>query len=163
MNTWDHPMERAEQLIGHLLDAGVVQAEDLRPCSDADISALETECDVQLPESYKVFLRRLGRSTGPLFENPDGNIFATYEAVREMTAVFREGFSDRVSLPDKWFCFAVLNKGDLFLFLPADGTNDDPPVYLWSDEWSDGGNLEVGYASFWDWFAELVQHEAERC
>ncbi len=152
-------MDSAETLVRRLLDTGLVQANDLCPCSDADIRHLESTYNLRLPESYKQFLRRLGRGAGSFLQNRDG--FAFYDAVLEMTAVFQEGFGDRVSVPEQWFCFAVLHKGDTFLFLPADGSDDDPPVYAWSEEWSEEEKLEECYASFWDWFADEVKHDEE--
>ena len=148
-------MPSPQVLIARLLGLGIVAAEDLRPCSPADIRKLEREHGVTLPESYKIFLRCMGRSAGEFLRSDHwsayfDNLFTLNRDVREHLRESR--------LPPKWFCFAT-RMGEVYLFFEADGSDSDPPVYYWNERIDP--DVKKGYNSFWDWFAEMVGYYQE--
>jgi hypothetical protein len=145
-------MANPDQLVERLLRLGVVRDDDLRPCSAVDIRKLEVRHSIVLPRSYKYFLSVMGRGADGFLR--DDHWTAYYEDLVDLNDEVRDHLS-HLSLPDNWFCFAT-RMGEIYLFLQADGTKDDPPIYFWSER-SDP-ELEMGYDGFWDWFAEMVNH-----
>jgi ankyrin repeat protein len=123
----------------------------MRPCSEAEIARLEQEFNVILPESYKKFLRLMGRGAGGFLETDHWDAFYPY--------LFEIGQDDEYAdycddLPEQYFVFAS-RLGGIFLFFIADGTdNEDPPVYAFGDNYD--GTFKKIYDSFWRFFEEMV-------
>ena len=65
---------------------------DLLGCTKAEIAALESKYDIELPRSYRRFLELMGHASGRLFRYDH---FATaYEYVIDMTAQQRGDFAE---------------------------------------------------------------------
>jgi hypothetical protein len=141
-------VERLERIVQRLVKAGVLQENELRPCSQADIRRLETRHGVRLPEAYKLFLRRVGRGAGDFLTDDHWDAF--YDDLLDLDSDFRKESDVRAKISGDWFCFAT-RMGDVYLFLANDGS-DDPPVYGWGDS----EKLEKLYESFWDWLEEMA-------
>jgi ankyrin repeat protein len=135
-----------EELVERLLNVPSLQGMTLEPCSDEEISHLEQTFGVNLPESYKKFLRLMGRGERYFLECDHWDAF--YPELLQMGQ--GEQYKKRCAgLPDDYFVFA--QRLSVSLFFVADGTDDDPPIY--SFDWE---TYEKVYDSFWDFFKEMV-------
>ena len=65
---------------------GIVGPFSRRGCSEAEIAALEDQCKVRLPHSYRTFLATMGHGMGRLFEND--HMCVTYDHVLEVNNDF---------------------------------------------------------------------------
>ncbi len=54
-------LKKPEELLSDLINSGIVESGDIGGCTEAEISELETTFRVSLPESYKHFLRVMGK------------------------------------------------------------------------------------------------------
>ena len=146
---------RARSEVGRLLSLGVVQPDELRPCSADEIAAIEHAAHVRLPESYQAFLRAMGRGAGQFLKSD--HWYAFYDDLPTVNRGVRQRLTD-VAIPAEWFCFAT-RMGEAYLFFAADGSNDDPPIQCWSE--GTDPKTETAFASFWDWFGAMVSDYAE--
>jgi len=138
-----------EELAGRMLEVPRLRGASLWPCREEDIAALERRFGVRLPESYKKFLRLMGRGPREFLECDHWDAFypellelgqgAEYEAVCP-------------DLPENYFVFA--SRLTFNLFFVADGAAEDPPVFSFGD--GHGGVYKKIYESFWDFIKEMV-------
>ena len=154
--------DRASRLIEKLLLTGIVKREELVPCTADDIAELERLHGVTLPESYKRFLREMGRGAGQFLTMNYDHWSFDYDMVREEYGTIfyteqNEYLHDcqkeavKSGVLTNFFLFAArLNMVQVGFF--ADGSNDDPPIYY---DGGDGKPVWCG-ASFWDFFNEQV-------
>jgi hypothetical protein len=144
-------MRSPEQVIQRLFDLEIVTEGDLLPCSAEDIAVLESRHGVALPESYKAYLRRMGRRVGDFFTAD--HFFADYERV--LRKLGTKCAAEYEFLPAGAFVFAT-RMGDYYAYFVADGASDDPPIYGWDDD----GEIKWQAKSFWDWFDRLIDDYA---
>lgn len=138
-----------EELIERLLKVPRLRGASLQPCTEWEVAALESTFDVQLPESYKKFLRTMGR--GPRYFLECDHWDAFYPELLQMGR--GEEYEKTCStLPENYFVFA--SRLTYHLFFVADGTHDDPPIYSFGD--GHGREYKKAYDSFWDFFREMV-------
>lgn len=115
-----------KQAVQLLVESGLGPQSEFEGCTEADIRELETEFDVELPETYKSCLRHIGRDSNTLFRGTEFTIdsiptqreYAERE-LDEENADFEFGDSD--------FVFKG-HQGHTFLFFDTEA-GDDPPVY----------------------------------
>ncbi len=140
-----------DELVERLFAIPRFGREAMQPCSEYEIAFLEQEFNVILPESYKKFLRLMGRGAGGFLETDHWDAFYPY--------LLEIGQGDQYAdycdgLPSHYFVFAS-RLGGIFLFFIADGTDDeDPPVYAFGDNYD--GTFRKIYDSFWGFFEEMV-------
>jgi ankyrin repeat protein len=142
-----------DELVERLVALPGFSRADFWPCSEAEIAQLEQEFNVVLPESYKKFLRLMGRGAGSFLISDHWDAF--YPELLEIAR--REEYASRCAgLPDDYFVFATRLEG-LYFFFILDGTDtDDPPVYSFGD--GREGTFRKSYDSFWGFFEEMVEY-----
>lgn len=158
-----------EKLIERLLAIGFVNRSQFIPCSEAEIEDLETRNKVKLPESYKKFLRIMGKGAGnflksdgweafyPDFDGWLGTGFYNIpEAELDLCSQSEIDFS--LSVPGNFFVFAT-RYGDYPLGFFADGIDDDPDIYLLEEE----SEMEFWGKTFWKFFQEMVEYYEFYC
>ncbi|MEM7593149.1 MAG: ankyrin repeat domain-containing protein [Cyanobacteria bacterium P01_A01_bin.83] len=158
-----------ERLIERLLKIGFVDRSQFQPCSEAEIRDLEIRNRVQLPESYKKFLRIMGKGAGYFLKSDHWEVFyadfndwlgvdfykipeAEYDQCTQQEIDFS------LSVPDNFFVFAT-RLGDYPLGFFADGIDQDPDIYLLEYE----SELELWGETFWKFFQEMVEHYEYYC
>jgi ankyrin repeat protein len=140
-----------DELIKRLFAIPSFGREVMRPCSEDEIARLEQEFDVILPESYKKFLRLMGRGAGGFLETDHWDAFYPYLLEIGQDYEYADYCYD---LPERYFVFAS-RLGGIFLFFIADGTEtEDPPVYAFGDNYD--GTFKKIHDSFWGFFEEMV-------
>jgi hypothetical protein len=142
-----------DELIERLLAIPRFGRAEMKGCLEPEIYSLEQKFDVVLPESYKKFLRLMGKGAGGFLESDHWEAF--YPDLLKIGQ--RERYADYCEdLPSDYFVFAS-RLGGIFLFFIADGADTvDPPVYSFGD--GHGGAFREAYDSFWGFFEEMVVH-----
>jgi cell wall assembly regulator SMI1 len=136
------------------LTAKIVNRDQLHGASESDIASLEREFGVQFPADYKMFLRSAGRGAGEFLKSD--HWFFTIDSLPEINSAARR-LLDAAGFEGQWFSFAT-RMGEVYLFLMADGSNSNPPVYIWS-EWTDT-HIEKYFDSFCDWLNEVSRDKS---
>src|ERR1700722_16926477 len=139
-----------EQLLMDLVARRIINQDEFRGASDSEIAQLEKNFGVQFPEQYKTFLGAMGRGAGR-FLRSDHWSFAV-ESIPEINKGARQ-LLDAADFQGRWFCFAT-RMGEVYLFFMADGSSDNPPVYVW-DEGIDP-RIEKGFESLCDWVKAMI-------
>ncbi|MCB1024491.1 MAG: SMI1/KNR4 family protein [Acidobacteria bacterium] len=117
------------QLIEKLVDYGVTSLADIRGCSALDISRLEDDLAVPLPETYKEFLVCMGRGAGRFLNSIDiyfESIVGNQRAAAELLKEDKNGFV----LSEMDFVFAM-NQGYEFMYFDLKQDTEDPAVYYY--------------------------------
>ncbi|HKQ99962.1 MAG TPA: ankyrin repeat domain-containing protein [Pyrinomonadaceae bacterium] len=139
-----------DELIERLDALPAFSRDYFEPCSEEEIERLERTFRVILPESYKKFLRLMGRGAEGFLSSDHWDAF--YPELLEIAR--REEYAGRCdNLPDDYFVFASRLAG-VYLFFIADGTDDDPPVYSFGDGHDE--TFRKSHDSFWGFFEEMV-------
>jgi hypothetical protein len=120
-------------------------------CSDEEVQELEVKYACNLPEEYKIFLKVMGKSSGPLFEDIDISFLELDEIIAEAEEVNRLG---RRKLPKKHFVFSCRDDGDVFTFFDLSIKSPDPPVFRFVTG-------VPGYSEGWSSFSELIEMQYE--
>lgn len=140
-----------DELIERLVAIPRFDREVMQPCSEYEITFLEQEFNVILPESYKKFLRLMGKGAGGFLETDHWDAFYPYLLEIGQDDQYADYCDD---LPEQYFVFAS-RLGGVFLFFITGGTEtDDPPVYAFGD--AHDGRFRKIYDSFWGFFEEIV-------
>lgn len=140
---------RATEFRELLIARGIATPETLVGCTEEEITELERAKGLELPETYKQFLRIAGVKAGEFMADID----AFYPAIRELTTGIREDLEGIVELPPQAFVFAQ-RLGEWLTFFIADGT-DDPIIYGWSE--ADETQTKAFYTGFWDFIADELK------
>lgn len=146
--------EYAQELTRLVVDAGLAAEDDLVGCSDDEIAALEARISVSLPRAYQGFLHAMGRDAGDLFVGTD-MFYEDLPIPREVLQAVLDEDDDAGGfvVPDNAVVF-VSHQGYVFLYLLVEDGNDDPPVFLYTEE--EGGPPRQVADHFTQWFAESV-------
>jgi len=153
------PEQTPEQLIERLFRKQIISEKDLSPCSEDDIAELERLHGLSLPETYKTFLRRMGRGAGCFLTSDHWSVF--YEELCDSTGLGGKVTVDdleELELPQNFFIFAS-RLDDVHFYFVADGKSDDPPIFSWNDS-GDQGQV---YESFWGFIEEMVEYYEFYC
>lgn len=140
-----------QQLIARLIKCGEVEESEFIPCTDEDIQMLEKEHEVILPESYKSFLRRMGKGAGAFLIDDQMSVF--YKSLKRLGTKVEPDDYNNVPLPSKSFIF-VDRLSSTFLYFVADGSSEDPPIFSVSEL----GEIKEVFKSFWGFFEDMVQY-----
>jgi hypothetical protein len=131
----------------------VASREDLEGCSDEEIARLERRYSVNLPESYRSFLKVMGHRSGRLFRYD--HWAGTYEYVLNLTEEERET-AKRAGADAAQKLDAILGTdgliilgrlGEQFLFVHCD-EGDEPAVHYFENyAWE----TKKAYSSVMEW------------
>jgi hypothetical protein len=108
-----------------LINAGIASAITLKGCSETDVSAIENAQNVTLPEQYRRFLLRMGRTAGEFLVGTDF-LLRELPGLRRNAEILLQQCRTDFSLSTKDFVFAV-HQGTVFLFFSTQDSFD-PPV-----------------------------------
>lgn len=144
-----YPVPSADQVIQRLLAIPHFHGVELKGCSESEIDRLEQRARVRLPRAYRDFLALLGKGAGEFMLSDHWQF--RLDEVAEIA--HHDGYADYCDLPDNYFVFAERN-GCAWAFFVADGTSDDPPVFLFTDG-EDRRYQQVG-RSVWEFIESLV-------
>ena len=118
-------------------------------CSEAEIAAIESKFRLRLPESYREFLRRIGKGIGE-FMVSDRWLFK-YQNLDDIGR--DEDYGELCELPADYFVFAE-RSGCYWAFFVADGTCEDPPVFAFDD--GEERDYKQVARSVWEFIESLV-------
>src|SRR4051812_15407592 len=124
-----------DEFVKRLVDSGVARLDELQGRSPDEVAVFERDYDLDLPETYRKFLARMGHSAGKLFAWD--HVDAYYLAVLSMLYDLRiprdetaespdeETYLRTVTLPDK--ALVILGRLDeQFHFILCEGGEDSP-------------------------------------
>ena len=132
-------LDRFNQLLERMQANCIGSAADLIGCDAAEISVLEAKYQLQIPHSYRLYLRTMGHRSGRLFTHD--HLAAFYPYVVSMTGDLKRDWAAGVDAPPPNFSLpanALLICGRLgaqFDFIQCNGSDDSP----------------VWHFSTWDW------------
>jgi hypothetical protein len=142
-------------LKAQIIDIGMATTDNVRGCTDEQISKLAAKFKVTLPESYKEFLKAMGVSAGDFLVGSD-LYYADLPNFRRSAQrlLRRRGWPFHLRPKD----FIFLNHQD-YQFLFFDTTaGDDPPVLRYIE--GQVGPEEVD-KHFSNWLVRCVQEECQ--
>ena len=141
--------------IARLTDAGLVQADQLKGCAQADIETIQAKYDLKLPATYRDFLTFMGRSAGKFLMGTD-YLFPDVLTLREQADRLLRECEVKATLGKEDFVFAA-HQGYQFLFFNS-RSSPDPEIFLYEEGEADFRSVAD---SFSKWFADCVQDEIE--
>ena len=124
--------EWSNDLAARIVQKGLATEQQLVGCSPSEIEALESGFNVKLPESYKAFMARLGKSNGaflPQLRNSFYQLNSTRQALCELLSN-RTDFE----LPETSFVFLGRFLCQFFFFDTAENLDDPPVSYYFEGE-----------------------------
>lgn len=153
-----------EQLIERIIKVGYSRFL-FSPCSEEEIADLENRNRVELPESYKKFLRIMGKGAGGFLKNDHWEVF--YDDFNDWLGIgyfkiteaeYHEYTQEEIELslnaPKNFFVFATrLADNPLGFFI--DGIDEDPDVYM-SDDY--GTEIKFHGSTFWKFIQDMVEY-----
>ena len=118
---------RSNKLKKRIISSRKATVNQIKGCSDEEVSILEKSCGLILPYSYKIFLKTFGHGAGKLMKDMD--IF--YNSVFKLTDKAREilSYEGDPVLPEKAFVFTMRYEEQFFFFQTNQG--DDPPIFYY--------------------------------
>jgi hypothetical protein len=154
MNTdskWDAFLDRMAR-------SNVARASDLVGCTQAEIAALESNYQVQLPRSYRRYLELMGHQSGRLFTSDHAAAFYPY--LLNLTSELLSGLSD-LEAPSSFALphgALLINGrlGDQFEFIICDGTVEPGVSYFNTWDWNivKSHDTVIGWLESWCDLAE---------
>lgn len=127
---------------------------EIRGCSDAEISEIEMQYNVQLPGMYREFLKLYGNSEGD-FLRGDDLFYPRMLGLKEALQGCIDENQEEVYLDGSHFVFAG-HEGYSFLFFNTNDGQDDPPVYRYVE--LEGQPKQV-CQSFSAWLERAIRDE----
>lgn len=118
-------------------------------CTVEEIRELQGRLGVKFPESYRIFLRFLGRGADDFMISDHWRF-----QISDVPDLARnKDYADFCDLPDNAFVFAE-RCGYFWAFFIADGSSDDPPVFGF-DDGEDRTHKQIA-RSVWEFVESLV-------
>jgi hypothetical protein len=111
-------------------ELSIVHPDDILPCTEDEISILEEQVGLSLPEAYKEFLLWMGHGAGRLLRGSHcfyEHLVRLQEGARELLE--ENSFSE--ILPNDAFVF-FMHQGYQFAFFRV-SESDDPPIYYYHE------------------------------
>lgn len=143
------PVPTADQCIERLRAIPKFQGEPLQGCSEDEIIRLEQQLGVQLPKAYREFLSRMGNGIGEFMVSDRWRF-----KLNDLAEIARdEEYQTFCNLPDDYFVFGERD-GYYWVFFIADGTDDDPPVFSFTD--GEDQDYQQVARSVWEFIESLV-------
>ncbi|WP_169730630.1 SMI1/KNR4 family protein [Calidithermus terrae] len=146
-------MTEIDQAVKRLVESGLAPRDFMCGCSEEEVNELEEFFGIQLPEAYRYFLERLGKSAGTFLIGTDF-LFATLKQLRSEAEDLLETDNAPFRLSSRHFVFAV-HQGYQFLFFDA-LAGDDPPVLHYLEGESEPKEV---FPCFSRWLSNAVDDE----
>lgn len=147
---------KSELLLKLLHDKELHSNRPFNGCNETEISLLEQEMGIRLPESYRQYLLAVGHHSGRLFQGTDMNFSQLRELQDEAKELLRENHNP-VMLSERTFVFSMHQGYEIRFFNLNEG--DNPPIMEWH-EGSTKGIIKL-YNSFEEFlFDSIYQHTA---
>jgi hypothetical protein len=139
-------MERAQRWIHRLISSGMAPPNTVIGCTEDEIDLMEEHLNVQLPQGYRDFLRVAGKCAGAFETNSEWLFPEVLELTTEGRRFVARMEGGRLQLPEK---AVVCARGsfEYITFFIADGTSDDPPIFIYVEE---QGHFTKPGVSFWE-------------
>jgi hypothetical protein len=138
-----------------LIQAKLITRETISGCSEEEIESLEEHYSICLPESYKEFLRIMGKQAGIFFEDSDF-LYPDLFGMREKSEKIWKDVRPFVPFGEKEFVFAD-RLGEQFLYFNA-ARGEETPVYHYLEMEEQPEKVAENFAQ---WFDECVDDEIE--
>lgn len=147
---------RISELRDLVVRSGLARPEEVKPCSEDEVRALEVSLGIELPNSYRNFLLAMGRSAGSLFIGSSAFYESLFE-LREWAQELLEENEVRDPLPPDAFVF-LMHQGYQFMFL-RNSEGEDPPVRSYNEA-DPGQTFQVIAPSFTQFLADAIEGHA---
>lgn len=139
-----------ETIADKIIEEGLATEDEIEDCTEEEIAHIERECDVALPESYKSFLRKLGKSCGDFLPGYDC-LYPRMIEQQERAQWVLEREDTTATLGKDDFVFVGSQDVTFFYF---NVQNDDPPVYAIAEG---HGDPDKHTDTFSDWLWEMIE------
>ena len=138
-----------EEIVTKILDNGLATDEDIKGCSQRVVSSIEQECDVELPEAYRSYLRHIGKSSGEFLCGYTCHYPQIIQEQAKAERIFQR--EDTAAELDNYkFVFAGSQGVTFFYF---DVRDPDPPMYVIAEGHGDSDKVTD---SFSEWLLETL-------
>lgn len=145
----EFPIPKSHQVIERLKKISVFQTIQFEGCSETEIDNLEKQLKLKFPKAYREFLAILGKGGGE-FMLSDRWVFQFGDLP---SIAHNNKYIEFCDLPEDYLVFAEQD-GFRWVFFVANGSTDDPPVYLFDD--SEDREYEQIGRSLWEFIESLV-------
>lgn len=142
-------------LIGEIIKVEMAAGDTISGCSSEEIKQLEADLQVNLPGSYKEFLKAMGKSAGQ-FLNGSDVYYPDLEKLKESSKELLKDNGNPFKLRPQDFVF-FNHQGYQFMYFDTTA-GDDPPVLRYIEGQS--GPEEVD-KHFSNWLVRSVKDECE--
>jgi hypothetical protein len=146
-------LDRAKERLRTL---NFVRSDEIVPCSEDEINALEYHLGLSLPQAYREFLLWMGHSGGGLLRGSDC-FYKHLPHLREWAVELLEEDNFHEPLPDDAFVF-FMHQGYQFAFFRL-SEGDDPPVYYYHES-TDQSSFVISHRSFSEFLIVGIEDEA---
>lgn len=142
-----------DNLKAQLAELNLVDSDEFSPCTEEEVSSLEQQLGMPLPDAYKEFLLWMGHGAGRLMQGSDC-FFEHLPELREWaTELLRENHFPE-SLPDDAFVF-FMHQGYQFSFMKT-SEGDNPPTYYYCE-----GENKTSFTRTHERYSEFLSTEIE--
>ncbi|MBC6419526.1 MAG: SMI1/KNR4 family protein [Prochloron sp. SP5CPC1] len=129
-----------------LLETALASSEEIQGCSAEEIEVIESKFKLQLPATYKDFLRICGHRAEKFYAGTD----MFYPDILELRAyaenLLKENEVD-FQLPDAAFVFSM-HQGYQFDYFHTEPQDDNPPVYYYLEGEKLPKKISESFSSF---------------
>jgi len=149
---------RVEQIYNRLIGLAV-DRRSVAGCTDQQIEDLEKEHKVVLPESYKNFLKLLGKKSGKIFPKTDIS-FDKISEIRDLAKKTLNESAQELVLQKNCFLFSMKKgyNGYQFLFFNTNGS-DESEIYRIADSESEPTKISENFTQFFQKIANRLLDE----
>lgn len=116
------------EVVKKLIETGMVSPNEIIGCSELELQNIEKIAPGPLPNSYKSFLKHMGKGAGSLFEGSDIYYPELLECKDAASRLLKHSV---FPLPDTAFVF-YQHQDYLFMYFLTD-SGDDPSVYRFTE------------------------------
>jgi len=142
-----------ESLVNEILDSGLAVKEDIKYCSNEDITSLRAATGGVLPIVYEQYLLKIGRGAGKFMQGTD-IFYPGIQGLKEEAIELLEENEEEFKLPVNAFVFSMHQGYEFLYFLLSGG--DDPEIYQYVEG---EGAPKKAWDSFTDFLSQsLAQH-----
>jgi len=135
---------------------GIIPQDEIQPCSEAEVHALEQRLGLLLPEVYKEFLLWMGHGAGRLMRG-SRFFYQDLPGLREAAVTLLNENNVPALLPKEAFVF-YMHQGYQFAFFQVSEGND-PPVYYYN-EGADEKTFVISHRRFSEFLENQIEEQA---
>ncbi|HYX28635.1 MAG TPA: SMI1/KNR4 family protein [Pyrinomonadaceae bacterium] len=117
-----------QQLANEIISSGLARESELIGCSEAEIVELEATFNLSLPETYRQWLKTMGRGAGHFLAGSDAFYPTVIENRKYAEELLAETGQPFVLEPDA-FVFLIHQGYQFLYFLTHEGHPDPPVIY----------------------------------